>query len=226
MKKILFKKKEAFFQIIIIISQDVKSLPDEIEEDDSGPASVDDNTIDSTQHLLTHHTSTHHSVSKQHHNTTTSQYPSFVENAHNPPLRTSTIITNEDQVLNEDDININDDNLHTTAATSPIIVKPTPITILPRKRHIIGDSASSPSLYNSKDFSSSTISLKTPRLHSDDTNLPTTTKIDGSSFLDSDDIFGQHVAISMRGMDNQHTKEYFKLKVQELIYQVQFGERL
>ena len=159
-------------------------------------------------------------------NTTTSQYPSFVENAHNPPLRTSTIITNEDQVLNEDDININDDNLHTTAATSPIIVKPTPITILPRKRHIIGDSASSPSLYNSKDFSSSTISLKTPRLHSDDTNLPTTTKIDGSSFLDSDDIFGQHVAISMRGMDNQHTKEYFKLKVQELIYQVQFGERL
>lgn len=42
--------------------------------------------------------------------------------------------------------------------------------------------------------------------------------------LDADEIFGQNVTASLRSMSDTRTKEYFKLKVQELIYQVQFGD--
>ena len=205
----------------------MKPSSDEIDENDNVGSSALDDHNPPAQHSMTHHqqsTSTQNSMSQHHH---TSQYPSFVANVantHNPSPRTSTtsITLSNEEVTNEE--NNDDDHLH-TAATSPTIVKPTPITMLPRKRHIIGESALP--LY-SKDFSSST-SRKTPRLDSDETYLSTMTttmKNAESSFLDSDDIFGQHVAMSMRGMGDQHTKEYFKLKVQELIYQVQFGERL
>jgi len=41
--------------------------------------------------------------------------------------------------------------------------------------------------------------------------------------VDADDVFGQHVAASLRNIKEYRSKEYLKVKIQELIFEAQFG---
>ena len=41
--------------------------------------------------------------------------------------------------------------------------------------------------------------------------------------VDADDVFGQHVAASLRNIKEYRSKEYLKVRIQELIFEAQFG---
>ena len=41
--------------------------------------------------------------------------------------------------------------------------------------------------------------------------------------VDEDDVFGNHVAFSLRKVKDARNKEYAKMKMQEILYQAQFG---
>ena len=53
-----------------------------------------------------------------------------------------------------------------------------------------------------------------------------TKKIQGKITLDADSTFGQHVANSLRAMEDVRTKEYAKFKIQEILFQCSFRPQL